>query len=58
MKKYQFEEITAALSVIICLLSWYFGVMWLFWIYLFKSVFDTIGAIWEAVKYVKKHPDK
>jgi len=54
MKKYQFEEITAALSIIICLLAWNFGIRWLFWIYLVKSIFDTLDAIWFAVKSVVK----
>lgn len=54
MKKHQFEEITAALSIIICLLAWNFEIMWLFWIYLVKSILDTICAIWFACESVIK----
>lgn len=45
MKKHQFEEITAALSIIITLLAYKFGINWLFYIYLVKSILDTVCAI-------------
>ena len=58
MKEYQFEEITMALSIIICLLAYKFEINWLFWIFLFKSIFDTICALIQsfisAVKSAKK----
>lgn len=54
MKKHQFEEITAALSIIITLLAYQFEINWLFWIYLLKSLFDTYCAIKESYKPAKK----
>ena len=54
MKKYQFEELTAALSIIIALLAYQFGINWLFYIYLVKSIFDTWCACKEAYLSVKR----
>ena len=53
MKKYQFEELTAALSIIIAVLAYHFDIMWLFYIYLVKSVWDTHCAIKEAKNHIK-----
>lgn len=54
MKKHQFEEITAALSIIITLLAYEFEIDWLFWIYLVKSIFDTLCAL-KAAKEEKRN---
>ena len=53
MKKHQFEEITAALSIIITLLAYKFEINWLFYIYLVKSCIDTWGALKESYKSAK-----
>lgn len=53
MKDYQFEEITAALSIIIALLAWHFGVKWLYYIFLVKSITDVLCALRVAYKAVK-----
>lgn len=58
MKKHQFEEITAALSIIIALLAWEFKIEWLFVIYLIKAILDTICAIYYSRKYVWKNKQK
>lgn len=50
MKKHQFEEITAALSIIIALLAYHYDIKWLFYIYLVKSIFDTLCALYYAQK--------
>ena len=53
MKTHQFEEITAALSIIITLLAYKFEVNWLFYIYFGKSIMDTYFALkfsWIAFK--------
>lgn len=50
MKKHQFEEITAALSIIIALLAYKFEITWLFYIYTFKACFD----FWCALKFSYK----
>ena len=47
MKKHQFEEITAALSIIIALLAYQFKVYWLFGIFTTKAVFDT----WCSIRF-------
>lgn len=54
MKKAQFEEITAALSILIALAAYALNVKWLMWIYIVKSVFDTLCAIRAARIAVKK----
>lgn len=54
MKKHQFEEITAALSILICLFAYSMSINWLFYIYLAKSIFDTIMAIYFGFKKAKK----
>lgn len=50
MEDHQFEEITAALSVIICLLAWEFGATYLFYAYLVKATWDTRCAVRAAIK--------
>ena len=52
MKKKQFEELTAALSIVICLAAYQLGIMWLFYIYAFKAAGDTLTAIYFAAKSV------
>lgn len=58
MKIHQFEEITAALSIIITLLAYNLGVNWLFYIYFVKSCFDTYCAIKYGYKSAKKRHEK
>ena len=58
MKDYQFEEITAALSIIICLLAYRFEIRWLFLIYVFKASLDTLCALWYAYKSYKNEQIK
>lgn len=58
MKKYQFEEITAALSIIICLLSYQFDIKWLLYIFIAKATFDTLTAIKFAFKSAVKSKTK
>jgi hypothetical protein len=53
MKKHQFEEILATLSTIVCLLTLYFNIEWLFYIFLFKSLFDWYCAFKESYKQAK-----
>ena len=57
MKRYQFEELIASLSIIIALLSYEFEVWWLFYVFLIKSIFDFYCAIKaaydEAMKEIK-----
>jgi len=53
MKKHQFEEITAALSIIITLLAYKFEINWLFYIFFVKSCFDTWCALKESYKSAK-----
>lgn len=55
MEKYQFEEITAALSILICLFAKSLGINWLYYIYFIKSIFDTYCAIYEAYKHVNNN---
>ena len=45
MKKSQFEELTAGLSIVIALLAYNFEVYWLLVIYAPKAIFDTYCAI-------------
>jgi hypothetical protein len=58
MKRYQFEELIASLSIIIALLSYEFEVWWLFVVFLIKSIFDFYCAIktayYEAIKEIKE----
>ncbi len=58
MKKHQFEEITAALSIIIALLSWHFEIYWLAGIYTGKAIFDTWAAIYYSYKSATKNKVK
>ena len=57
MKNHQFEEITAALSIIIALLAYKFEINWLFYTYLVKGCLDTFIALRESYKesFNKKH---
>jgi len=57
MKKHQFEELTAALSVIIALLAYKFEITWLFYIYLIKAIGDSFFAILHAYYYVNRHKE-
>lgn len=54
MKKHQFEEIIMSLSIVIAILCYQFEIMWLFWIFLFKSSFDTYCALKAAGQAAKK----
>ena len=45
MKSHQFEEITAALSILIALVAYGLDVRWLMWIYILKATGDTYFAI-------------
>lgn len=54
MKSHQFEEITAALSIIIALMAYNMRINWLFYIYTFKSIFDTYCALKISYKSYKK----
>ena len=55
MKEYQFEEITAALSIIICLLAYKFEINWLLWVYLVKALADTYFALETSYEeYIKR----
>lgn len=63
MKNHQFEEITAALSIIITLLAYKFGIDWLFYIFFVKSCFDSWFAFIESCKSAKEnnnnqHPEQ
>ena len=58
MKKHQFEEITAALSIIIALLAYKFEITWLFYIYTFKACFDFCCAIKFSYKSNMKRIEK
>lgn len=53
MKNHQFEEITAALSIIITLLAYKFEINWLFYIYFVKSCIDTWCVLKESYKSAK-----
>ena len=56
MKKHQFEEITAALSIIIALIAYGQEVYWLAFIFGWKAIADTYYAIkysHKAAKYEK-----
>ena len=57
MKKHQFEEITAALSIIIMLLSYHFGFTVLFYVYAVKAIIDTWCAVYYSYKAAKKKPN-
>ena len=48
MKRYQFEELIASISIIITLLCYEFEVWWLFVVFLIKSIFDFYCAIIAA----------
>jgi hypothetical protein len=58
MKRYQFEELIASLSIIITLLCYEFELWWLFYVFLTKSIFDFYCAIktayYEAIKEIKE----
>ncbi len=54
MKKHQFEEITAALSIIIAVLAYQFNINWLCYLYTIKAIFDTYCAIKFAHKQAMK----
>lgn len=54
MKKHQFEEITMSLSIIICLISYSLKINWLFYIFLVKSIIDTICALVVSYNSVLK----
>lgn len=47
MKKHQFEEITASLSIIVALLAYQFEVNWLAGIFTAKAIFD----MWCAIRF-------
>ena len=48
MKKHQFEEITAALSILVALAAYALDIKWLFVFYSGKATIDTITAIYYA----------
>ena len=52
MKKYQFEELTLSLSIIITLLTYNFKIDWLFWMFLVKSIIDFYQSLVEAYKEI------
>lgn len=54
MKKYQFEEITMGISIIIALLAYRFEVNWVFYIFTYKAIFDFFCAVREAYKSILK----
>lgn len=54
MKKYQFEEITCQLSLIVTLLAWHFEVYWLAVFWGIKFVFD----FYCAFKYAKEEAER
>lgn len=58
MKAHQFEEITAALSIIITLMAYEFEINWLFYIYFIKSCIDTIAALIKSFKAAKLRTNK
>lgn len=62
MKKSQFEEITAALSIIITLICYKLEIHWLFNIYVVKSFLDTYCALKyayiSAMKDIKKEKEQ
>jgi len=58
MKKHQFEEINAALSIVICLIAYHLEINWLFYIYFCKSILDTSCAILYAYRVVQRRKIK
>jgi membrane protein CcdC involved in cytochrome C biogenesis len=54
MEKHQFEETLATLSTIVCLLAHYLNIEWLFYIFLFKNIFDWYCALYESYKQAKQ----
>jgi hypothetical protein len=52
MKKYQFEELTLSLSIIITLLAYNFKIDWLFYMFLVKSIIDFYMVFVEAYKEI------
>ena len=58
MTKYQFEELTSSLSIIITLLAYNFGIDWLFWLFLVKSIIDMYNVFIEAYKEIMEDKNK
>lgn len=54
MTNYQFQELTSSLSIIITLLAYKFGIDWLFWLFLVKSIIDMYNVFVEAYKEITK----
>ena len=54
MTNYQFQELTSSLSIIITLLAYNFGIDWLFWLFLVKSIIDMYNVFIEAYKEITK----
>ncbi len=54
MKKYQFEELTLFLSIIITLLAYNFKIEWLFYLFMVKSIIDLYNVFVEAYKEIFK----
>ena len=54
MTNYQFQELTSSLSIIITLLAYNFGIDWLFWLFLVKSIIDMYNVFVEAYKEITK----
>ena len=58
MKDYQFEEITALLSIIITLIAYHLEINWLFYIFMIKSWIDVLTTIIFSIKYLKKNKNE
>lgn len=55
MKDYQFEEITASLSIIITLIAYHLEINWLYYIFLGKSIIDIYCVLKESYKSAKSN---
>ena len=58
MKKYQFEELTLFLSIIITLLAYNLKIEWLFYLFMVKSIIDLYNVFIEAYKEIFKDKNK
>lgn len=58
MEKYQYEEITMALSIIIALLAFQNDIQWLGYTFAIKGGYDAYCAIMEALISVRKENEE
>lgn len=54
MSESKIEEIIFLLALIICLIAYYLGINWLFWVFAVKSALDLMAVFYFIGKEFKK----